>query len=118
MEVAQCSCGYLGGEIGALALAETEIGLAVLEHDLKCPVLGIILPCFEEIKSGIGGKQTVPFVMLGTAHKEYSDRNITENSAIDDVVAFELAAVLLECGSRAVPIYATMPFVSLCPDFP
>lgn len=93
---AQCRGGNLRGKAGALAFAETKIGLAVLEHDFKSPSPGVYLPCLEEIHSSVGCKQSVPFTVLCTAHKEYPYRNTAERGIKDDIVAFELATVLLQ----------------------
>lgn len=38
LQTTQCCGCYLGGEAGALALPEAEIGLAILKHDFKSPV--------------------------------------------------------------------------------
>ena len=93
---AQCRGGNLRGEAGALAFAETKIGLAVFEHDFKSPSSGVYLPCLEEIHSSVGCKQSVPFTVLCTAHKEYPYRNTSERGIKHHIVAFKLSAVLLQ----------------------
>lgn len=93
---AQCSGGNLRGEAGTLAFAETKICLTVLEHNFKSPASGIYLPCVEKIHSGIGCEQSVPFAAVRPAHKKDSYRNASERSVKHNIVAFELAAVLLQ----------------------
>lgn len=96
LQTAQCSGGNLRGEAGALAFAESKIGLAVLEHDFKSPASGICLPCLEEIHSRVGCKKSVPFAVLGPAHKKDSYRDTSERGIKHDIIAFEPAAVLLQ----------------------
>ena len=49
LQTAQCRGGYLGCEACTLAFTESEIGLAVLEHDFKRPASGVDLPCLNKI---------------------------------------------------------------------
>lgn len=96
LKAAQCRGSYLGCKAGALALAEAEIGLAVLEHHFKRPTAGVYFPCFKEAKVCVGGEETVPFSVLCTAHKEYPYGNISENGIVYYIIAFETAAVFLQ----------------------
>lgn len=95
LDAALCSGGNLGREACAPALAESEIGLAILEHDFMGHASGIYPPSLEEIHSGVGCKQTVPFSALCPWLKKDSDRDSAELVIIHDIVAFELAAILL-----------------------
>ena len=70
LQTTQCCGCYLGGEAGALALPEAEIGLAILKHDFKSPASGINLPRLDKLKVGIRGEQSVPFTMLCPAYKK------------------------------------------------
>ena len=93
---AQCSRSNLRGEIGALAFTESKIGLAVLEYYFKGPAPGICLSCLEEIHSGVGCEQAVPFAVLRPAHKEYPYRYTSESGIKHDIAAFEFSAVILQ----------------------
>ena len=54
LQTAQCG-GNLRCKAGALALAESQIGLAILEYDFKSPASRIYPPCLEEIHSDMTG---------------------------------------------------------------
>lgn len=94
LQTAQCRGGYLGCEACTLALSESEIGLAVLEHDFKRPASGVDLPRLGEIEAGVSGEQSVPFAVLCPAHEEYPDGHASEDGVVYDIVALESAAVL------------------------
>lgn len=96
LQTAQCGGCDLRCEIGALALAESQIGLAILECHFKGPASGIYLPCLEEIQPSISCKHSVPLAVLGPANKEDSYRNTSEGGVEHDVAALELAAIFLQ----------------------
>lgn len=96
LQTTQCGGGNLRGKAGVLALAESKVGLAILEYHFKSPASGIYPPSLEEIHYGIGCNQSVPFAVLGPAYKEYPYRNTSKRGIKHDIVAFELAAVLLQ----------------------
>ena len=97
-------CGRnLGSEAGTLAFAESQIGLAVLEHDLKSPSSGIYLPRLEEIQARVSREQSVPFAVLCAAYKKDSYRDSAEHGIIHDIAASELTAVPLQAKFLAEP---------------
>ena len=96
LQTTQCRGSYLGCEACTLAFAESEIGLAVLEHDFKRPTAGVDLPRLNKIEAGVGGEQSVPFAVLCPTHEEYPYRHASKNSIVNDIVALEFAAVLLQ----------------------
>ena len=125
LQTTQCGSGNLRGKAGALALAESQVGLAILEYHFKSPASGIYTPGLEEIHCGIGCKQSVPFAVLGPAYKEYPYRDTSERGIKHDIVAFELAAVLLQfefftefhkCWSRKVSVFGMVFCLTVLSD--
>lgn len=96
LKTTQCRGRYLGCEACTLAFAESEIGLAVLEHDFKRPASGVDLPRLNKIETGVSCEQSVPFAVLCPAHEEYPDGYASKDSIVYDIVALEFAAVLLQ----------------------
>lgn len=94
LQTTQCRGSYLGCEACTLAFAESEIGLAVLEHDFKRPTSGVDLPRLNKIEVGVSGEQSVPFAVLCPAREKDSDRYASKDSIVYDMVALEFAAVL------------------------
>lgn len=72
-----------------MALAEAQMGLAILEHDFKRLAPGVDLPCLGEVNAGVGGEQAVPLVVLVTAHEEDSDLYPCQDGVIRDILALE-----------------------------
>ncbi len=125
LQTTQCGSGNLRGKAGALALAESQVGLAILEYHFKSPASGIYTPGLEEIHCGIGCKQSVPFAVLGPAYKEYPYRDTSERGIKHDIVAFELAAIFLQfefftefhkCGSREIPMFGMVFCLAVLAD--
>ena len=125
LQTTQCGSGNLRGKAGALALAESQVGLAILEYHFKSPASGIYTPGLEEIHCGIGCKQSVPFAVLGPAYKEYPYRDTSERGVKHDIVAFELAAIFLQfefftefhkCGSREIPMFGMVFCLAVLAD--
>lgn len=125
LDAAQCGGGNLRGEAGALALAESQICLAILEYHFKSPASGIYPPSLEEIHSGIGCKKSVPFAVLRSPHKKYSYRNPSERCVKHDIVAFELSVALLQfeffsephkCGGREIPMFGMVFCLAVLAD--
>ena len=88
-----CSVRNLGGKVGTLAFAKTQILLAVLYDHLQTPSSGIEFPCPEEIKRDVGGEQTVPLAIPASLYKENPDRYAVKSCVSDDIIRPELAAV-------------------------
>ena len=125
LQTAKCGGGNLRCEAGALALAESKVGLAILEYHFKSPTSGIHPPCLEEIHCGIGCEQTVPFAMFSTPHKKDSYRDSAECGIKHDIFAFELAAILLQLeffaklhksGSREVSMFSMIFCLAVLAD--
>ena len=125
LQTTQCGSGNLRGKAGALALAESQVGLAILEYHFKSPASGIYPPCLEEIHCGIGCKQSVPFAVLCTPHKKDSHLDPSERGVKHDIVAFELAAIFLQfeffaklhkCGSREIPMFGMVFCLAVLAD--
>lgn len=99
LQTAQCRSCYLGCEACTLAFTESEIGLAVLEHDFKRPASGVDLPRLKKFEAGVCGEQSVPFAVLCPAYKKNSDGYTSKNSIVYYIVALKFAAVLLQLES-------------------
>lgn len=126
LDAAQYRGGNLGCEAGTLAFAESEIGLAVLEHDFNSPPSGVYLPCLEESKLRVGGEKAVPFAMPGTSHEENPYGHTSKRGVKHDIIAFEPAAVLLQLeslsefdkgGGREVSMSGMVSYPAVLADF-
>lgn len=73
LEATQCGSGYLRSKVDAVTLAETKIGLAILEYDFDCPTSRVNLPCREVIKVGVSNEQAIPLAVLSSTCEKESD---------------------------------------------
>lgn len=97
--------GDLGAEVAGLALAEPEVLLAILEDDLYGPTHRINLICLEEIKRGIGSKNSTPGSILAAAHIEQTDCHILNECVHHNIVAAMQATVFHSLGLGATFAY-------------
>ena len=103
----------LGDKIGALALAESEILLAVLYDYLEAPSSGIEFPCPQYVKGEICSEKAVPLPVLASLYKENSDRHSIQICVGDKIVGFQSPAVFYlflrlfsECGCAYCAIFS------------
>ncbi len=89
------SC-YLGGEGVALAFAESQMSLTVLEHHFQRPTAGIYFPSLGKVKRSVSCKHSVPTAMIGSSCQENTYFDTSENRVILDIVATQSAAVFLQ----------------------
>ena len=125
LHTTQCCGCYLGSEAGALAFAEPQMGLAVLEYNFDSPATGIYFPRLEEIQSCISCDQSIPFAVSCSSNKKDANRNTSERCVKPDVVAFEFTAILLcleflakfhKCGSREVSMFGMVFCLAVLSD--
>lgn len=96
LDGADCGSCYLRSEGVALAFAESKAYLAILENHLQRPTARIYFPCPCKVHGHVCCKQTVPTSMVCAPCQENADLDASGNSIIDDVVAPQSAAILLQ----------------------
>ena len=67
--------------------------LAVLEHHLNGPPLGVNSPRVKEAQARVGGQQPITLPVSRASDKEDSDRHSAEDRVVDHVVALVAPAV-------------------------
>ena len=88
-----CGVGNLGSEVGALALAKTQILFAVLYDHLQAPSSGVDFPRLEEVQRDVGGQQAVPLTLPASLYKVDPDRHAVKLCIGHDIIRPKLAAV-------------------------
>ena len=94
LHCSNCGTCNLGSEVAHLILPESEISLAVLEHDFQRPAHGVYAVCLLESKSRVGRNQGVPFGFLVSFSKEQPHLATGKPDINRDIVATKAAAVL------------------------
>lgn len=84
--------GNLGGKVAHLVLAETEILLAILEHDLQRPAHGVNSDGLLEIQAGVGCDDAVSVRFLVALAEEQPHVSSCKLDIHRDVVITQLSA--------------------------
>ena len=86
---------YLSGKVGRLAFAKPKQSLTLLEDNILGPASGVDFICFKETQVKSCCKQSAPCASLAATDEEQADWGVCKDDIGTDVLALELAAVLL-----------------------